>query len=411
MEGSNGLGRPFEKYAWLENIHWDKLVENPDRSRDNVSADVFPVTSVRGYKLYREAMKKVHPLGWGAAMYNLTPSPGYIWRAILEEKPYPVKAVFTQGSDPLLVFAQARKFCEAYLSDKLDLHVAVEQFMTPTAQLADYVLPSADWMERPHVKTMWNLIDHYSLGEQCVQPLFERRDDYQLWRDLGNRLGQQGYWPDTLEQMYDKFLEPSGMKYAEFMGKEEHWHLPAPVYRKWEQQGFATFSGKAELAPSIFEKLGVDPLPRYEEPPRSPLSTPKLAEEYPLILISGSRVKSFTHSCYRQIDGLRKAHPDPVVEVHPRTASRLGFKEGDWVYIETPEGKVKQKARLTAGIDPRVVNADGYWWYPERPGKAPRLFDIWESNINAIVPDEPGFCDYAGDNYFRALLCKVYKAE
>jgi thiosulfate reductase / polysulfide reductase chain A len=409
IQGGNVLSKPLEKYAWFENLYWDLLLDHPERKRDNVSADVFPITSVRGYRLFREAMKKVYPRGYGSAMYMLVPSPGDIRRAVVEKSPYPIKILFTQGSNPLMVFAQPRKFYEAYMSDQLELHVTMELFMTPTAQLADYVLPATSWLERPHIKTRWGLQDCYTLGEQSVAPLYERRDDYHLWCELGKRVGQEELWPDTLEKMYDRFLEPAGVTYKELMAKEEHWYYSPQKYRRYEQEGFATFSGKVELTPSIFEKLGIDPLPCYEEPPRSPLATPELAKQYPLILISGSRVKPFVHSCFRQIEKLRKVHPDPSLEIHPQTAKELGIIEGDWVYIETPEGRVKQKAKITEGIDPRVVHADGYWWYPERQGNVPQLFDVWESNINTIIPDGPEFCDYAGDNYFRALLCRVYK--
>ncbi len=411
VRGGDVLDRPPDpkKYAWFKNIHWDLLLDHPERNRDNVSADLFPITSIRGYKLFREAMKKVYPMGYGSAMYMLVPSPGAIWRAITEEKPYPVKAVFVQGSNPLAVFPQAHKFYEAYSGDKLDLHVVMELFMTPTAQLADYVLPAADWLERPQMRTRWGLADSFFLGEQSVPLLHERRDDYHLWRELGIRLGQEGDWPETLEKMFDKFLEPSGATYKEWMAKDDHWHIPTPLYKKHEREGFATFSGKVEFAPIIFGQLGLELLPRYKEPPRSPISTPELAKEYPLILISGSRVKPFVHSCYRQVETLRRIHPDPLISINPEIAAKLGLSGGDWAYVETPEGRVKLKVELNENNDPRVVHADGYWWYPERPGKAPQLFDIWESNINTIIPDDPEFCDYAGDNYFRALLCKVYK--
>jgi thiosulfate reductase/polysulfide reductase chain A len=411
VKGGDVLDRPPNpaKYAWFENIHWDLLANHPERHRDNVSADIFPITSIKGYKLFREAMKKVHRNGYGTPMYMLVPSPGCIYRAVTEEKPYPIKAIFTQGSNPLAVFAQSRKLYEAYLSDKLVLHVVMELFMTPTAQLADYVLPAADWLERPQIKTRWGLTDSYFLGDQSVTPLYARKDDYQLWRQLGIRLDQEEHWPETLDKMFDKFLEPAGLTFRELMAREDHWFIPLQEYKKYEKEGFATYSGKVEFNPSIFKKLGLDPLPRYEEPTRSPLSTPELAKAYPLVLISGSRVRPFTHSCFRQIKRLRRVHPDPRLEIHPQTAAELGISGGDWVYIETIEGRVKQKAKLTESIDPRVVHADGYWWYPERPGKIPQLFDIWESNINMIFPDDPEFCDYAGDNYFRALLCKVYK--
>jgi anaerobic selenocysteine-containing dehydrogenase len=104
-------------------------------------------------------------------------------------------------------------------------------------------------------------------------------------------------------------------------------------------------------------------------------------------------------------------YPYPLVQINPKTALNLGLSEGDWVYIETPEGKIKQKLKIEEGIDPRVVHADGFWWYPEEPADDPSLFGVWKSNINAITPDNLEFFSFSGDNAFRALICKVYKSN
>ncbi len=62
---------------------------------------------------------------------------------------------------------------------------------------------------------------------------------------------------------------------------------------------------------------------------------------------------------------LREIRPDPIVEIHPDTAQQHGIEEGDWVYITSPRGRVKERAKLNAGIDPRVIVAEHGWWYPE----------------------------------------------
>jgi len=96
------------------------------------------------------------------------------------------------------------------------------------------------------------------------------------------------------------------------------------------------------------------------------------------------------------------------LEIHPETAEKLGIKDGDWVWIETPrmEGRVKQKAKLTSGILPQVVNAMAHWWYPEKP--APE-YGLWESNINVILSGDPPYEDICGTPPIRGLLCKIYK--
>jgi anaerobic selenocysteine-containing dehydrogenase len=106
------------------------------------------------------------------------------------------------------------------------------------------------------------------------------------------------------------------------------------------------------------------------------------------------------------IPWLREIHPDPIVEIHPRAAREHGIKDGDWVFIESPRGRVKQLARLTTGMDPGVVAAQHGWWFPEvkEPGHG------WdESNINIITDNDPAGCDKAmGATNLRVLMCKIY---
>jgi len=136
-------------------------------------------------------------------------------------------------------------------------------------------------------------------------------------------------------------------------------------YCKYEAEGFQTPTGKFEISSSVMEAMGLSSMPLFREPPLSPVSTAKLAKEFPLILISGTKVRNFFHSEYRQIEALRKGNPDPLVEIHPATASSLGIHDGDWVWIESPVARVRMKAKLFEGIKPDVVNAQHAWWFPE----------------------------------------------
>lgn len=153
----------------------------------------------------------------------------------------------------------------------------------------------------------------------------------------------------------------------------------------------------------------MDPLPYYEEPPQSPISTPQLAKEYPLVLTTGARSWGFFHSEHRQIPEMREIQPDPIVEIHPDTAHKLGIKDGDWVWIENNYGRCRQCAKLTPTIDPRVVSAGHGWWFPEKPGPEPSLFGVLDVNINQLMPTgefgPSGWCAP-----YKSNICKVYKA-
>lgn len=103
---------------------------------------------------------------------------------------------------------------------------------------------------------------------------------------------------------------------------------------------------KVEIYSTILEKWGADPLPKYMEIPESPVSQPKLAENYPYILNAGYRTPTFFHSANRQLPWLREIRPNPIVEPHPATAEKHDIRDGDWIWIESPRGRVKLKAKM-----------------------------------------------------------------
>jgi anaerobic selenocysteine-containing dehydrogenase len=186
--------------------------------------------------------------------------------------------------------------------------------------------------------------------------------------------------------------------------------------------GFPTPTGKFELWSTIMESYpantaGVirevgrndsylDALPTVREPYESPYQTPDVYEEYPLVLTSGRRNPLYFHSENRQQPFNREIYPVPHFQIHPETAAKLGIAQGDWCWIESRRGKIRETADLFAGIDPRIIEADHGWWYPELP--APK--HGWDlSNINCLV-DQYAQDPTLGSTTLRAYLVKVYKA-
>jgi anaerobic selenocysteine-containing dehydrogenase len=283
-------------------------------------------------------------------------------------------------------------------------------WMTPTAMLSDYVLPAASWLERPVATSSFGTSNFIILSERPIQPLYERRTDFEFWRELGIRLGQEEYWPwKTLEEAYEYRLKPLGLDLtlSDFV-----WYIRMHSTAPRKMDVFPTPTGKVELYSTILERMGYDPLPTYKEPPMTPYSNPELAEKYPLILVTGVKFMPFHHSEQRQIAVLRRMHPDPLCHINPETASSLGIRDGDWVWIETPKGRIKQKAFYNVSLHPRVVCVEASWWFPEKPGPEPSLFGVFESNANVLTDDDPDLLDPVfGCYYYTGLLCRVYKAE
>ena len=328
-------------------------------------------------------------------------SPQSIIKAIMEEDPYPIRLAYVQGANPLLSYSNARQTYEALV--RLDFLAVADMFMTPTAALADVVLPVATYLEFDSIVT-----PPYSypvtLVQQKATRISECRSDYEILSQLATRLGLGEYFWDSEVQCLDTVLEPAGLSFDQF---RKIGIIPgAKQYRSYATKSLETPSGKVEIYSNQLKEWGVAPLPAYHEPPETPYSDPELAKEYPLIVTTGKSAP-FRHSGGRQMITLRGMHPEPMVNIHPETADKLGIKEGDWVYIETKRGRIRQKAYLTTGIDPRVVGADYAWWFPEKG--ASDLYGWAESNFNLLTDDKPPFNPEIGSTNLRGILCKVYK--
>lgn len=389
-------------------IELNELVMPPQKAKQ-IGFNRFKFQAYPGFDMAMKYMKR--KLGRSHLCHAHGP---LLYRAILKDDPYPIKAMITVASNPMVTAPNTKLVYQAI--KKLDLYVVSDYWLTPSAELADYVLPAASWLERPVVFDGWNCGTYILLGERVFPPVipgkWERKNDYELWRGLASRTGLSEYFPwETLEEAYNWRLRKFGKTIAQLI--EDGGVIPIPqIEKKYEQEGFGTPSGKVELYSKIFEQLGYDPLPFFCESPESPVGNPELAKEYPLILITGVRHFPFFHSEHRQVEKLRKMHPYPIVEIHPESASKLGISDGDWIWIETVRGRVRQKCRYSEAIHPQVVSAQHGWWFPEYPGEDPWLHGVWESNINVITDDDPNHCNPINGGWpLRGELCKVYRAK
>jgi len=323
-------------------------------------------------------------------------------RAILDEEPYPIRVLYLQATNMLLTSPNAKEVYRAL--NKVDFLAVAELFMTPTTELADIVLPAGSYLE---VDDVIEASSSQTVSvQQKVTQIGECWSDTKILIELAKKLGLGDYFPDNEKQSLDAVLKPVGITFDEF--REIGTISPAKRYRKYKTDGFPTPSGKVELYSSQLKEWGFDPLPIYRELPETPYSDPELAKEYPLIYTS-RKWENYRHSQGRQIPALRGIHPEPITEIHPETASKLGIKDGDWVYIETKRGRIRQKAVVTADIDPRVVVVDYGWWYPEKG--ASELYGWAESNINILTDNKPPYNREMGSCNLRGTLCKVYKVS
>ena len=327
----------------------------------------------------------------------MTVPPGLLRKAILEEFPYPVKAAYMHGTNPLVTYADSPKTYAALM--KLDFIAVADIFMTPTASMADIVLPAATHFE-------FNDIGHYGLGHgfilarpKVVDPPPQCWPDIKILNELGKVLTSEEYWYDDYEKLLDEILQPSGLSYAQFV--ERGYLKGAEQFQKYLKAGFKTPTTKVELSLSKAGKLNLEPLPQFSGFPE------KENKDFPLVLTS-SKSRYYLHSSYRWLKRLRQKRQHPKVEIHSETAAKYGIKHGDAVIIATREGEITQIAHVTDAIHPQVINASYGWWFPEK--KPESQYDWKTSNFNMLTSMETLGKAFGTPN-LKGIGCRIRRKD
>ena len=160
----------------------------------------------------------------------------------------------------------------------LDFFVQADLFMTPTAELADIVLPVTTPFESEALKIGFEISHEAQSLVQLRQPLVaprgEARSDLQIVFDLATWLGLgAAFWEGGIEAAFRHQLAPSGITLEELRAHPQGVRAPLVTrYRKYAGTGFATPSRTVELYSATLAAHGYSPLPAFEEPLTSPRS-------------------------------------------------------------------------------------------------------------------------------------------
>ena len=234
----------------------------------------------------------------------------------------------------------------------------------------------------------------YELGLRCMPINFEKyKDYYDFLADY--RLAYKKSFEELREEVVHQKTEMCG-----------YYKYESGRLRPDGMPGFNTPTGRVELYSTMFRQFGEDPLPYYEEPQLSPVSTPEKMEEYPFVLTTGARTYCYFHSEGKQIPYLREMNPDPLIEINPEDALKHGIADGQWVEVASPFGKCVLKAKVSQIVKPGVVHAQHGFWFPEKDPEEPSLYEVWRSNINELIPHfMVGKLGFGAP--FKCLICSV----
>jgi anaerobic selenocysteine-containing dehydrogenase len=302
-----------------------------------------------------------------------------------------IEALVVYNSNPVAVAPQSAKVAAGFGREDL-FTVVLEQFMTDTADLADYVLPATTQLE--HLDLQVSYGHTYALvNEPAIAPLGEAKPNTETFRLLAARMG----FDDPCFVESDEDLARVAFKPA----AEGGFDLPALRERGWKklsiaeapfaEGGFATPSGKCRIdAPG----LGIpDHTPNYE----SATSTPELAARFPLAMISPPE-RNFLNSTFVNLASLRGVDGEPVLEIDPGDAAARGIVAGEKVRVFNDRGEIECRAVVGPRARPGVVNGLGVWWKKLAPDRRngnqlthQRLTDIGRapSFYDCLVEVEP----------------------
>jgi anaerobic selenocysteine-containing dehydrogenase len=280
-------------------------------------------------------------------------------RALLTAKPYPIKTMIISYGNPMLTWPDTAEV-ENGLKE-LDFLVVMDFYMTPTAELADIVLPAATFLERTDLHVMRQIFGpekptgFIALGNKAVDEVGECWPDWKFWFELAKRTGYEAFFPwSDVEEAIDYQLQGTGIKVEDLKEKTGLYYGERLAYREYLQHGFDTPTRKVEIYSTILHKHGFKPIPSFEQVELE-------NEEYPLTLITGSRINAYHHSGGREQPSLRRIAPQPKAQIHPITAKNFSIKNGDDIIVETRTGSIVLKAEVTQKIIPNSVNIQHGW--------------------------------------------------
>lgn len=339
-----------------------------------------------------------------------------LYRAVLEDRPYPVRGLVGFGANLLMAHADGVRGREALRA--LDFYVHADLFMNPTAELADIVLPVASAFERDGLRIGFEISAEaqslVQLRPPVVPPRGEARSDVRIVFDLATRLGLGHlFWDGDVDAGRRARIAPTGIDLDALRAEPRGIRAAVQTrYRKHAEpengrpRGFRTSTRRIELYSQTLLEHGHPPVPAYE-PPVAAQAPAELRERFPLVLTCAKHTL-FCESQHRGLPSLRRRAPDPELEIHPDAAAERGIEAGDWVRIETPLGGIRARAVLNESLEPGVVCGQHGWWQPCAEIGAPGFDPVGPdgANLNAIIAND-AIDPISGSVPHRAYLCQV----
>lgn len=278
-------------------------------------------------------------------------------KGILTAKEPEIKMVIVTCGNPLIQIPNTNEAKQAFTS--VETLVVIDQFMTDTAKLADYVLPTTTVFEEEDIYYS-SMYHHYvNYGPKLVEPQGEVKTDLWIWSELAKRLGFGEYFDLTREQWMNLGLQSLYHKGITFEDLKNHFHVELPVeIIPWRNRKFHTPSGKYEFTSRLAEEKGHNGKLQLSLPKESKWSNPELSNKYPYSLLTIHPLRSNHSQHYHLI----KSERGVKIEVALNIAEKLNLKDNDMARVWNNRGEIKGSIQVMKQIHPNTINIDeGIW--------------------------------------------------
>ena len=291
--------------------------------------------------------------------YGLT---NEMWRAMAEQKPYPIRALMTAGGNGFLNSTNYDIIRKAL--ETVDFYVASDVIPNEMNMYADILLPEASYLERYDDLQVGGAREGYvAVRMPAMKPLHDTRDAWTICKQIADRIDLGHYFPhDSIKELLDDRLKKAGSSLAE-IEKVGILKIPRDDKKNFPREygiplKIKTPSGKTkiEFIPEMIKQMGYDKALDYVEQVR-----PNEDEFH----MTFGRIGFHTHA--RTQDNIWTADlmRENVLWIHPDPAKARGIKEGDLVKVTDRKGREEKiKAKVTIRIRKDtifMVHGFGHW--------------------------------------------------
>lgn len=276
---------------------------------------------------------------------------------VLQATAPPIKMLFVTRGNPLVQVPNASKTAQSF--SQIETKVVIDQFMTDTAQIADYVLPCTTVFEEEDIYYGSMFHSYITYGKALVEPYGEAKPDRVIWTELAQRLGFGSDFNYSVQEFMEMGLSLIKEKGITLDRLKEETTLKLPLEPiPWQEYHFETPTGKYEFYSTKLKDEGKEPLVQLGLPQESEWENPELARKYPYALLSIHPQRSLHSQNYHLVTALQV----PKIEISEWLAKQEGLEENDQIEIYNDRGRFQGKAKVVKNTHPKTICvAEGRW--------------------------------------------------